>query len=114
MREAFAHHSQRYGTRRLRAEVQAHGHAVGRWRIRRLLRAHGLRAQQPHSFGPRHPFQPSRVRCPQPLARPSGPDRPQPGVGGPRHMLAPARRRLAVPGRLARPQLAQNRGLGRA
>ena len=28
--EAFAYHSQRYGTRRLRAEVQAQGHAVGR------------------------------------------------------------------------------------
>jgi putative transposase len=30
VREAFAHHSQRYGTRRLWAEVQAMGHAVGR------------------------------------------------------------------------------------
>lgn len=45
VREAFAHHSQRYGTRRLRAEVQAQGHVVGRWRIRRVLKAHGLRAQ---------------------------------------------------------------------
>ena len=53
VREAFAHHSQRYGTRRLRAEVQAAGHAVGRWRIRRVLKAHGLRAQQPRSFVPR-------------------------------------------------------------
>ena len=53
VREAFAHHSQRYGTRRLRAEVQAQGHAVGRWRIRRVLKAHGLRAQQPRSFVPR-------------------------------------------------------------
>ena len=53
VREAFAHHSQRYGTRRLRAEVQAHGHAVGRWRIRCVLKAHGLRAQQPRSFVPR-------------------------------------------------------------
>ncbi len=53
VREAFAHHSQRYGTRRLRAEVQAQGHAVGRWRIRRVLHAHGLRAQQPRSFVPR-------------------------------------------------------------
>jgi len=50
VREAFAHHSQRYGTRRLRAEVQANGHAVGRWRIRRVLHAYGLRAQQPRSF----------------------------------------------------------------
>ena len=53
MREAFAYRSQRYGTRRLRAEVQAQGHAVGRWRIRRVLLAHGLRAQQPRSFVPR-------------------------------------------------------------
>jgi putative transposase len=53
VREAFAYHSQRYGTRRLRAEVQAQGHAVGRWRIRRVLHAHGLRAQQPRSFVPR-------------------------------------------------------------
>lgn len=53
VREAFADHSQRYGTRRLRAEVQAQGHAVGRWRIRRVLKAHGLRAQQPRSFVPR-------------------------------------------------------------
>ena len=53
MREAFAHHSQRYGTRRLRAEVQAEGHQVGRWRICRVLKAHDLRAQQPRSFVPR-------------------------------------------------------------
>ncbi|MBC6607577.1 transposase [Hymenobacter sp. BT188] len=53
VREAFADHSQRYGTRQLRAEVQAQGHAVGRWRIRRVLKAHGLRAQQPRSFVPR-------------------------------------------------------------
>ena len=53
MREAFVRHSQRHGTRRLRAKVQAQGHAVGRWRIRRVLRAHGLRAQQPRSVVPR-------------------------------------------------------------
>ena len=53
LREAFANHRQRCGTRRLRAEVQAEGHAVGRWRIRRVLHAHGLRAQQLRSFVPR-------------------------------------------------------------
>ncbi|UOQ64418.1 IS3 family transposase [Hymenobacter volaticus] len=53
VREAFTDHSQRYGTRRLRAEVQAQGHAVGRWRIRRVLKSHGLRAQQPRCFVPR-------------------------------------------------------------
>lgn len=53
VRQAFVRHSQRYSARRLRAEVQAEGHSVGRWRIRRLLKAHGLRAQQPRSFMPR-------------------------------------------------------------
>ena len=53
VRKAFVHHAQRYGMRRLRAEVQAQGHAVGRWRIRRVLKVHGLRAQQPRSFVPR-------------------------------------------------------------
>ena len=53
VREEFAYQSQHYGTHRLRAEVQAEGHAVGRWRIRRVLKAHGLRAQQPRSFVPR-------------------------------------------------------------
>lgn len=33
--------------------VQAEGHSVGRWRIRRVLNAHGLHAQQPRSFVPR-------------------------------------------------------------
>lgn len=42
--EAFMHYSQRYGTRRLRAKVQAQGHAVEHWRIRRVLKAHGLKA----------------------------------------------------------------------
>ena len=30
--------------------MQTQGHAVGRWRICRVLQAHGLRAQQPRSF----------------------------------------------------------------
>ncbi|MBO3272172.1 IS3 family transposase [Hymenobacter defluvii] len=50
---AFQRHARRYGTRRLRAEVHAEGHRVGRGRIRRVLAAHGLRAQQPRSFVPR-------------------------------------------------------------
>lgn len=53
VRQAFEHHNQRYDTRRVRAKVQAQGHLVGRWRIRRVLTAHGLRAQQPRSFVPR-------------------------------------------------------------
>lgn len=53
MVRAFTRHGRRYGTRRLRAEVQADGHRVGRWRIRRVLAAHSLHAQQPRSFVPR-------------------------------------------------------------
>ncbi|WP_156109442.1 IS3 family transposase [Hymenobacter sp. APR13] len=53
VRQAFAHHSQRYGTHRLRAEVQAQDHRGSRWRICPVLKAHGLRAQQPCSFVPR-------------------------------------------------------------
>jgi transposase InsO family protein len=53
VRQEFTWHSARYGTRRLRAELHAQGHRVGRWRIRRTLAAAGLRAQQPRSFVPR-------------------------------------------------------------
>ena len=53
VRQAFKRHGGRYGTRRLRAELHAEGHRVGRWRIRQALAAHGLRAQQPRSFVPR-------------------------------------------------------------
>ncbi|WP_317192392.1 IS3 family transposase [Hymenobacter jeongseonensis] len=53
VRVAFQRHGRRYGTRRLRAELQAEGHGVGRGRIRRALATHGLRAQQPRSFVPR-------------------------------------------------------------
>ena len=45
-------HIPRYGIRRLRTEVQAKVHTVGRWRIRCVLKAHGLWAQQLRSFVP--------------------------------------------------------------
>jgi putative transposase len=53
VRAEFRWHVARYGTRRLRAELQVQGYQVGRWRIRRALAAAGLRAQQPRSFVPR-------------------------------------------------------------
>jgi putative transposase len=53
VRQAFARHGRRYGTRRLRAEWHAEGYALGRWRIRRTLAQHGLRAQPPRCFVPR-------------------------------------------------------------
>ncbi|WP_350356636.1 IS3 family transposase [Hymenobacter canadensis] len=39
---AFTRHARRYGTRRLRAELRAEGHAVGRYALRIWLRRHGL------------------------------------------------------------------------
>jgi len=41
---AFSRHAQRYGTRRLRAELRAEGHAVGRYALRNWLHRRGLRA----------------------------------------------------------------------
>jgi hypothetical protein len=41
---AFERHARRYGTRRLRAELQAEGHPVGRDALRTWLRRQGLRA----------------------------------------------------------------------
>ncbi|MGI4832069.1 MAG: hypothetical protein ACRYFK_01255 [Janthinobacterium lividum] len=35
-------HAQRYETRRLRAELRAEGHAIGRYALRTWLRRHGL------------------------------------------------------------------------
>ena len=79
VREAFAYHSQRCGTRRLRAEVQARGHAVGRWRIRRVLQAHGLRAQPPRSVVPRTTDPDPAVRAaPNRLPGQSAPTAPNP------------------------------------
>ena len=63
VRKEFRWHSARYGTRRLRAELHAQGHRVGRWRIRRALAAAGLRAQQPRSFVPRTTDSDSTVRA---------------------------------------------------
>jgi putative transposase len=40
----FSTHAGRYGQRRLRAQLQREGHAVGRYRLRGWLSASGLRA----------------------------------------------------------------------
>ncbi|OUJ69923.1 IS3 family transposase [Hymenobacter crusticola] len=50
---AFSRHAQRYGTRRLRAELRAEGHAVGRCALRTWLRSHGLRALSTRPQRPR-------------------------------------------------------------
>jgi len=50
---AFLRHAQRYGTRRLRAELRAEGHAVGRSALRTWLRRCGLRALSTRPQRPR-------------------------------------------------------------
>ena len=51
--EAFTRHARRYGTRRLRAELRAEGHAVGRYALRTWLRRKGLRALSTRPHRPR-------------------------------------------------------------
>ena len=50
---AFLRHARRYGTRRLRAELRAEGHAVGRYALRSWLRRRGLRALSTRPQRPR-------------------------------------------------------------
>jgi transposase InsO family protein len=50
---AFSRHAQRYGTRRLRAELRAEGHMVGRYALRTWLRRCGLRALSTRPHRPR-------------------------------------------------------------
>ncbi len=49
----FWRHARRYGSRRLTAELQAAQVAIGRRRVRRIMRAEQLQAIQPKSFVPR-------------------------------------------------------------
>ncbi len=51
--QVFAEHKRRYGSRRIRAELQARGYPVGRRQVRTLMKNVGLRAIQPKSFVPR-------------------------------------------------------------
>jgi len=52
----FALHKGRYGARRLRAELQAAGYAVGRYRVGKALARLRLKARQPRAFKPRTTF----------------------------------------------------------
>jgi transposase InsO family protein len=51
--EVFWAHRRRYGSRRIKAELQGQERLVGRHRIRRIMREQGWRALQPRSFVPR-------------------------------------------------------------
>ena len=51
--QAFTRHASRYGTRRLRAELRAEGHAIGRYALRGWLHRHGLQALSTRPQRPR-------------------------------------------------------------
>lgn len=51
--QTFAKHKRRYGSRRIKAELQEKGHSVGRHQVRTLMKKVGLQAIQPKSFVPR-------------------------------------------------------------
>lgn len=53
LRDSFAEHRRRYGSRRLLAELREQGYQVGRHQLRQLMRNLGLHAIQPRSFVPR-------------------------------------------------------------
>ncbi len=53
IKTVFWRHSRRYGSRRVKEELVAEGVAVGRDRVRRVMREQGLRAIQPKSYVPR-------------------------------------------------------------
>lgn len=63
LEKAFTYHQKRYGTRRLRVELQEKGHRVGRQRLRTAMRARGLRALQPRAFTPRTTDSTHGLRC---------------------------------------------------
>lgn len=53
VKDCYFEHRRRYGSRRIRADLQRSGVKIGRFQIRRLMREQGLKAIQPKSFQPR-------------------------------------------------------------
>lgn len=53
VKDCFYEHRKRYGTRRIVRELKEQGIAIGRCKVRRLMREQGLKAVQPKSFTPR-------------------------------------------------------------
>lgn len=53
VKAVFWEHKRRYGTRRIAAELQGQGQAMGRLRVRGLMQAQDLQALQPKSFVPK-------------------------------------------------------------
>jgi putative transposase len=59
--DVFAEHKRRYGLRRICSALKDRGIKAGRYKCRRIMKRHGLRAIQPRSFVPRttesrHPY----------------------------------------------------------
>ena len=72
----FKEHRRRYGVRRIVAELKADEIKAGVYKVRKVLKAHGLKAIQPRSFVPkttdsRHPYPVSPNRLPE-RGAPSG------------------------------------------
>ncbi len=63
LKDTFGQHKRCYGTRRLRVELQAQGHRVGRQRLRAAMRRHRLRAIQPRAYTPRTTDSTHGLRC---------------------------------------------------
>ncbi len=75
--EVFRMHKQRYGIRRICAELKDRGLKVGKYVCRKVMKQHGLRAIQPRSFVPRttesrhpYPISPNLLLERQPPTRP--------------------------------------------
>jgi transposase InsO family protein len=110
LQAAFARSGRCYGSRRLQAALRGEGIKLGRYRVRGLMRAHGLRATWKrkfiHTTDSRHSL-PTADNVLDRQFQPAGPTRP----GCPTSPTAHAQR-LAVPGRGDGPLLAQDRRLG--
>lgn len=61
LKAVFRQHKRCYGTRRLRAELQAQDHRVGRQRLRAAMRRHGLRCAPNRLLDQPKPTQANRV-----------------------------------------------------
>ena len=77
VREVFSEHRRRYGVRRLCAELKDRGLKAGKYKCRRVMKEHGLKAIQPRSFVPRttdsrhpYPISPNLLLDREPPSRP--------------------------------------------
>ena len=99
---AFTRHARRYGTRRLRAELHAEGHAVGRYALRTWLHRHDLQALRtcPHRLRTTV-ADPAAVMAENRLLGQPAPTAPNQVLGRRHYLSAPGGRALVLPGHLA-------------